>query len=303
MSAAIPTFAQITVRDLDGAVELFSGGLGLETAGRVDSVNSHDLGRLYPPETSIRFAYLRHPTEPDSLALRLIEIRPAASRRSRDNVPTHQPGPFGISIIVADISAVSGVLSRSGGTALSEPHLFRGSTGQDAETVTEVVFEMPERYYVTVIQLGPAGFSKDPILIGSFSMMVRSMPDAARFWQEGLGLEFRGITDGVQHQWASVRRTPPDEPISTGRFAGRRGSQIYCATLPNVCESLDPVVGDPSKLGLSMVGIEWQNEGGLREWPEVLSLRSLNIPPWPGQPRRVIRGPDGVLVEIGKAVP
>lgn len=303
MNAAIPTFAQITIRDLDEAVELFSGGLGLEISGEVGSVDSHDLGRIYPPDTTIRFAYLRHPTEPDSLALRLIEIRPAPSRRSRDNVPTHQPGSFGISIIVADLGAVSALLSGSGGAALSEPQVFRGSTGQDAETVAEVVFEMPERYYVTVIQPGPVSSSNDSIRIGSFSMMVRNMAEAARFWQKGLGLQFRAITDGVQRQWASVRRTPPDEPILTVGFAGKTGSQIYCATLPNLCEGLDPIAGDPGEFGLSMVGIEWPDGDGLRGWPEELSSCSVSIPPWFGQPCRVIRGPDGVLVEIGEAVP
>ncbi|MCB2227086.1 MAG: VOC family protein [Desulfarculaceae bacterium] len=106
----------VFVEDMERALELFCGILGLEEIQRLDGVQGSRISALLGKDDfQANMVFLKHPKQ--KVCLELV-------RQTRPQAETPEPGAagrFGISLTVADLDAAHAGLRRAGWAPLSEP--------------------------------------------------------------------------------------------------------------------------------------------------------------------------------------
>lgn len=106
----------IFVQDMERALELFSGILGLEEVQRLDGVGGSRVSALLGiSEFLADMVFLKHPGQKVCLEL----VRQTSPMP--EDPPPGGAGRFGVSLTVSDLDEAHAALSRAGWAPLSEP--------------------------------------------------------------------------------------------------------------------------------------------------------------------------------------
>ena len=106
----------ILVNDMERALELFTGILGMVAIQRLDGVEGARISNLLgKSDFRADMVFLKHPEQRVCLEL-VRQTRPLPKAQ-----PPGEAGRFGVSLTVSDLDAAHAALGRAGWTPLSEP--------------------------------------------------------------------------------------------------------------------------------------------------------------------------------------
>lgn len=133
----------IFVKDMERALELFNGILGLEIIQRLQGVKGSAISKLLGmPDFQADMVFLKHPDQ--RVCLELVHQTGPPSSPVQGG-----PAEFGISLTVPDLDAVHADLERAGWDPLSEPLAMTDPSGR---SIRLFCFRTGEGLMVELIQ-------------------------------------------------------------------------------------------------------------------------------------------------------